>query len=506
MAADQERVKCQNCGKENRPGASFCSRCGTSFGESADPLLGKQVGTFVIEKHIGSGGSGSVYQGVHASLGKRVAIKVLRAELITDEETKARFDREAKVLATMEHPNIVSINDFGYVDGVGPYMVMEWLEGLTLFEGRKQRGYLNFPEIASIFEQLSDALSFMHARGIVHRDLKPENMMLLTPPGLSQAAPADLTHFRLKLYDFGIALFTKGDEKRLTAMGMVVGTPHYMAPEQIIVDAPVDHRADLYAIGSILFELLTGRPPFWGVKKPVQVMESHLRKKPPFLREVLPQREFPQALEDVVQRALAKNPADRYQDAMQLCHAVKQAIGITGSPVIQPQVLPLSADMEATVMGGSAPMIPRSAPPPVAPVQDDTEWANTQQLEAPPPSHFFTNQGGFGHAPAAPAAPAYPPQPIPQQPFQQTPYGAPTGYPPQMPHGGPATLVEGQGGRPPVVDPFAQFPTNDATNPNLPVGHNFGKKSQSKMNILLIVISIVVAVTAGVVVYFMTQS
>lgn len=477
-------------------------------------MIGRQVGTYVIEKQIGAGGSGAVYQGCHASLGKRVAIKVLRAELISDEETKARFDREAKVLASMEHPNIVSINDFGLVEGIGPYMVMEWLEGLTLFEARKQRGYLEFAEILNVFEQLGQSLSFMHSKGIVHRDLKPENMMLLAPPGLQQLSINDFTRHRLKLYDFGIALFTQGDEKRLTAMGMVVGTPHYMAPEQIIVDAPVDLRADLYAIGAILYELLTGRPPFWGVKKPVQVMESHLRKKPPLLREVL-QREFPDALEKVVARALAKNPAERYQDALQLCQALREAIG-SSQPVHLQSPL---AGTDRTVVGGSQP--PAVAPQPqVMPVQtpqmpeptDEHEWANTQQFEspahpnmfsnaAPPassgasfpqrggnpfggqsnPSNAFADPSPFAHNPNVPSA-------TPGQPFAQPSQAV-----------GASTVVDNS-----VTNPFAGTPF--AEHYNNPARLKPTKPKRSLRNWLLTGLAILIGSTAIAIAWFMLKS
>jgi serine/threonine-protein kinase len=290
-----------------------------------DHLLDKQVGKYVMKKRIGAGGSGTVYLGEHADLKRRVAIKVLRADLVTDEESQARFEREAKVLGGLEHENIVTIIDIGYAPGIGPYMVMEWLEGITLFEARRKRKHLEFHEIIPIFDQLSSALSYMHTKKVVHRDLKPENMMLVCRPGQNQSID-DLSTRLVKLYDFGIALFTAGDDRKLTAAGMVVGTPHYMAPEQIIIDAEVDYRADLYAVGAILFELISGRPPFWEFKRPIEVMERHLRHPPPELASLLPDRTLPPGLQGVMKRAMAKNPDERFQDARDLHNALITAI------------------------------------------------------------------------------------------------------------------------------------------------------------------------------------
>lgn len=325
MSADGQSIVCPNCSRENPTQATYCSRCGASLAGEADPLIRKVVGKYVIEQRIGAGGSGTVYRGAHADLGRRVAIKVLLPNLVTDDESQARFEREAKVLAGMEHENIVSIIDVGYVSGVGPYMVMEWLEGVTLFEARRQRGFLEFDEITNVFDQLTSALSYMHRSGVVHRDLKPENMMLVSRGGQDNSVD-NLSGRLVKLYDFGIALFTAGDDRKLTAVGMVVGTPHYMAPEQIIVDAPVDYRADIYAVGAILFELISGRPPFWGAKRPVEVMERHLRHDPPNLLELLPHRTIPQGIQGVIRRVLAKKPSERFQDARELYEALDAAV------------------------------------------------------------------------------------------------------------------------------------------------------------------------------------
>ncbi|MBK04229.1 MAG: hypothetical protein CL920_30285 [Deltaproteobacteria bacterium] len=325
----QDFKECDNCGHRNTSDATFCGKCGASFLNEEDPFIGRQVGRCILKEKIGLGGSGAVYKGVHSTMGRIFAVKVLHADLVTDEESKARFEREVQVLAGMHHKNIVSITDSGYVPGIGPYMEMEWLEGSTLFGERKRRKYLDFDEILWIVDQMTDALSFMHDQGIVHRDLKPENMMLIygNPQQIAEENSRSLYGRILKIFDFGIALLTE-DSRKLTAVGMVVGTPHYMAPEQIIVDAPVDHRADLYAVGAIIYELLCGQPPFWGAKKPVEVMERHLRRMPPPLHDIAPERDFPAGIEEIMRRALAKNPIERFQDARELYDALSNVLRV----------------------------------------------------------------------------------------------------------------------------------------------------------------------------------
>ncbi|MCK6511062.1 serine/threonine protein kinase [Myxococcota bacterium] len=354
-----QSTTCRNCGHKNNNTATYCSRCGSSLkGEDVDPFLGKYVGKIVLEKRIGFGGAGAVYQGRHTDLGKLFAVKVLRADLITDEETKARFEREARVLARLQHDNVVSIHDFGHLSGLGPYMAMEWLEGSTLFDERKKRGTLAFDEILHIFNQLTSAMYFMHTRDIVHRDLKPENMMLVSAGHSLPNQDDSLVHRKLKVFDFGIALLEDANERKLTAAGMVVGTPHYMAPEQIIIDARVDHRADLYAAGAILYEVLTGRPPFWGTKRPIEVMEKHLRHPPPSLAESCPERFFPPQLQDILNKALAKSPADRYPDARAFFEDLQLAL--------EEGAQHESFESERTVIGGwPVSGTPAGAPPPM---------------------------------------------------------------------------------------------------------------------------------------------
>ncbi len=377
-----------------------------------DPFIGRQVGRCILKEKIGVGGSGAVYKGTHAGMGKSFAVKVMHADLVTDQESQARFEREVKVLAGMQHENIVSITDSGYVPGIGPYMEMEWLEGTTLFEERKKRKYLEFDEILAIADQLTNALDFMHQRGIVHRDLKPENIMLVnrSTPRSADEKEDSLTSRTLKIFDFGIALMME-DSQKLTAVGMVVGTPHYMAPEQIIVDAPVDSRSDLYAAGAIIYELLCGQPPFWGAKKPVEVMEHHLRRMPPPLHQIAPERDFPAGLEEVIRRALAKNPAERFQTARDFYEALKSVLDPSSSSDD-------FGDEETVVNSGSL-------------------WEELQAAKAEIQQNAFAYENDLNTyreqektAPEGIPSPQQPPQNFPQQPPQN--FQAP--LPPMNPH------------------------------------------------------------------------
>jgi serine/threonine protein kinase len=362
---------------------------GRSQAQPADPLLGRQIEKYILEQRIGVGGSGAVYRARHASLNRAFAVKVLRADLLTDQESRDRFKREVDVLAELNHPNIVSLVDAGYEEGVGPYMIMEWLEGTTLFAERRRRQQLELDEVVGLLDQLTDALSFIHRRGLIHRDLKPENIMLLEATGDN---PDDLSKRRLKVFDFGIVL-DEEDDNRLTAAGMVVGTPHYMAPEQILIDADVDYRADLYAAGAILFELLAGRPPFGDQQQPLEVMKRHVSKSPPLLQEVAPHRPFPPGAQEVVSRSLAKKPGERFQDARELFDALNQVVSASLAPV--------------------SPIPPLVAPEP-EPDPNAHLYEATRQIESPFSVEDFARAAEQAQAPVSPhTIPTPQPPPVP---------------------------------------------------------------------------------------------
>jgi beta-lactam-binding protein with PASTA domain len=260
-------------------------------------MIGRVIGgRYALQARIGGGGTGIVYRAQDMFLNRPVAVKVLRPEFASDEQFVRRFRREARAAAALSHPNIVAVYDVG-VDGEDlHYIVMEYVDGETLKDFIGRSGALPVPQAAAVATAILDALDRAHAAGVVHCDVKPQNV-LLTRDG------------RVKVTDFGIARATT--TATLAATGAVIGTAHYVSPEQANGRVP-DERTDLYSCGVTLYEMLSGRVPFDG-EGPLAVALRHVYDRPAPVREWNPQ--VPEALERVVDRAMAKNPGDRYPSA-----------------------------------------------------------------------------------------------------------------------------------------------------------------------------------------------
>ncbi len=305
---------CPSCNYKNPTDAKFCLECGFRLKRSSDPLIGQQIGNHRLLERIGVGGMGVIYKAEHINLSKTYAVKFLHPQFASDEEVVERFRREAQVISSLDHPNIVRETDFGWLDGVGFYLVMEFLEGETLKEVIKREGALEPERVLLIFEQLLDALEVAHDEGVVHRDLKPENLYLIERRGKES----------LKILDFGIARIAMEGEKKqeFTMDGEVYGSPTYMSPEQARGDiSRVDARSDLYSAGIILVEALTGRPPYQG-NTPAEVMLSHISSLAPRISDLRPDLLFAPELEDVIIKSLGKESEDRYSDATAFLHAL----------------------------------------------------------------------------------------------------------------------------------------------------------------------------------------
>ncbi len=309
------------CGEAHR----FCFACGAELRHASeppkeDPLVGRTLpGGYRVTHMVGVGGMGRVYCAEQVALGRTVAVKVVHPHLADDELAAARFLNEARTASRLSHPNSVAIFDFGRTEQGQPYIVMEYLRGRDLGRVADDEGPLPLTRVVDILRQTLAALEEAHALGIVHRDLKPDNMVL---------EPLRSGLDFVKVVDFGLAKILEeapmAGGPALTRPGLVCGTPEYMSPEQGRGDA-LDGRSDLYSLGVVLFELLTGRVPFTG-DSATKTLLMHLNEAPPDPRNAAPERAIPAPFAEVTLRALAKPREDRWQTANEFAAALADAL------------------------------------------------------------------------------------------------------------------------------------------------------------------------------------
>ncbi|MCA9607681.1 MAG: serine/threonine protein kinase [Myxococcales bacterium] len=284
--------------------------------EEADPWVGRTLSNvYVIEEKIGEGGMGSVYVARHVHLEKRFAVKVLVESVAGKNNAVDRLKQEAMAAANIDHENIVDVVNFDRTEEGAVFIVMEFLKGESLAD-TLGRGPLELHYALPITYQICRALHAAHEHGIVHRDLKPENVFLTERRGRTVA----------KILDFGISKVKKAESEqvRMTKTGQLVGTPLYMSPEQARGETDIDRRVDIYAMGVMLYEMITGAPPFEG-RNYFELLWKHGNEPPPSMRETNPNVYIPEALDDVILTALAKAPDDRYQTMAELEEALKAA-------------------------------------------------------------------------------------------------------------------------------------------------------------------------------------
>ncbi len=321
---------CPTCGT-GYPGDGVCPVDGARLLPSSDALLGQVLGSYRIARVLGEGGMGRVYLGVHPQIHSHVAIKVLSEECARDRVLVERFVAEARAVNLIRHENIVSVVDISALPDGRPYIVMERLEGESLGE-LLRRGPLPLGTLSRLMSDVLRGLAAAHDQGIIHRDLKPDNIFVLKSG-------------RAKLLDFGIAKLMPGvgsiDEG--TRTGTLLGTPFYMAPEQAL-GRPVDPRSDLYSIGVILYECVTGRRPFAGTTL-YELLKQHVEVEPPPPASM--RRDLSPAFEAVIRRALEKQPQHRFQSALELSRALEHAGGELGPEAFAPPGVAVSAHVMA---------------------------------------------------------------------------------------------------------------------------------------------------------------
>jgi len=317
---------CTTCGAEWPDDTKFCPNDGSTLRSASG--TGDLVGSIVadryhIEKKLGQGGMGAVYLGTHVKMGRQSAIKVMTQAMVNDPEAIARFNREAANAARINHPNVCAIYDFGETQDGLIYLAMEFIEGESLSDLLRREGALPPQRATSILRQTADALQAAHDLGIVHRDLKPDNIMITRGRG-----DADV----VKVVDFGIAKAMTGEEgQKVTKTGLVVGTPEYMSPEQLSGDV-LDGRSDLYSLALVYFRMLTGILPFQA-DSAQETMIKRLTDDPMRLNDAR-DAGFPARLQEVLDRALARMPGDRYGSAAEFADDAETAV--SGIPAQAP--------------------------------------------------------------------------------------------------------------------------------------------------------------------------
>ncbi|HEX2622740.1 MAG TPA: protein kinase, partial [Phototrophicaceae bacterium] len=287
-------------------------------------MIGKKLGPYEIREEVGRGGMATVYRAYQPNVDRDVAVKVIHNNIAGDSQAVQRFQREARLIARLEHPHILPVYDFdGSYDP--PYIVMRYLDGGTL-KDVMQQGTVPLNEVVYVMQQITAGLDYAHRQGIVHRDVKPNNIMI------DRDGNAFVT-------DLGIARIASSENhgNHLTATGMIMGTPDYMSPEQALGEDDIDYRTDIYALGAMLFHMLTGQLPYASTSTMGMLM-MHIQEPTPFALEI--NSNLPADIDDVIHKAMAKTPGDRYQSMAEMGAAITEALGgmTTTSPLHLRQV------------------------------------------------------------------------------------------------------------------------------------------------------------------------
>ena len=352
--------RCPVCSIEYPDDLKFCPNDGQTLRSlaSANDLVGQVVADrYHVLKKLGEGGMGQVYLAEHVKMGRRSAIKVMNPSMVHDADAVSRFNREAANASRITHPNVCAIYDFGETQDGLIYLAMEYVEGepLTALLERSQGGALEPRRAGRIFLQVAEALQAAHDLGIVHRDLKPDNIMVTQGRG-----GADV----VKVVDFGIAKAVEGsgDNQKVTKTGLVVGTPEFMSPEQLAGDK-LDGRSDLYALALVLYRMLTGRLPFDG-STVQETMIKRLTDEPLPLARARPDQPFPAGLQQALDTALTRTPADRYQSVAKFAGDVAGVLELhSGAAADAPLPATRASDARTQLLNAGKPAVAAPSSP-----------------------------------------------------------------------------------------------------------------------------------------------
>ena len=346
-ATPEERAHCRRCGGSFPSGYRSCPYDATPLQVGADPLIGSVLGErYHIERFLGEGGLGRVYAALHLRLPRRFAIKVPSGRAATEPRARERFLREARVASRLDHPNVVAVVDSGETTEGLLYLVMELADGETLTAHLRRRGAMGVPEALSLTRQIALGLEHAHRRGLVHRDLKPDNVIV------------ERTDGRPRILDFGLAILAEqGDAGRLTSRRTVVGTPHYMSPEHVC-GFELDGRSDLFSLGIMLYQMLSGRMPFDAT--PIEIAQRYVHDRIPRFAERVPGLVVDPETEMLCRTLVAVDRNKRPEHAAALIRAIDailDRLAAAGAGLV-PAATPPDGEPQLTVRGRIVPRKP----------------------------------------------------------------------------------------------------------------------------------------------------